>query len=58
MMTLAIAARGLSSPMGATREQAGALSVNWGMTTQGLAGGITPSAAERALMDHYTLVRP
>lgn len=58
MMCMTLAARGLSSPMGATREQAGALSVNWGMTTQGVAGGIVPSAGERTVMDYYTLVRP
>lgn len=51
-----LAARGLASPMGATREQAGALSVNWSMVTQGVAAGITPSADERALMDSYIRV--
>lgn len=54
-MALALTARGLSSPMGATREQAGALSVNWGMTTQGVAAGIVPSTGERAIMDYYRL---
>lgn len=56
LLTLKLAARGLASPMGATREQAGSLSVNWSMTTQGVAAGITPSADERVLMDSYTLV--
>jgi hypothetical protein len=54
-LTVRLAARGLASPMGATREQAGALSVNWSMTTQGVAAGITPAADERALMDSYRL---
>jgi hypothetical protein len=54
-LALKLAARGLASPMGATREQAGALSVNWSMVTQGVAAGITPSADERALMDSYVL---
>ena len=55
MLCLKLAARGLASPMGATREQAGALSVNWSMTTQGVAGGITPTLDERSLMDSYVL---
>lgn len=55
LMCMALVARALASPMGATREQAGALSVNWGMTTQGVAGGIVPSAGELAIMDHYRL---
>jgi hypothetical protein len=54
-LTLKLAARGLASPMGATREQAGALSVNWSMTTQGVTGGIVPTADERTLMDSYVL---
>jgi hypothetical protein len=55
-LALKLAARGLASPMGATREQAGALSVNWSMVTQGVAAGITPSADERTLMDTYVRV--
>lgn len=54
-LTLNITARGLASPMGATREQAGALSVNWGMTTQGVSGGIVPMSGERATMGRYRL---
>jgi hypothetical protein len=54
-LALKLVARGLASPMGATREQAGALSVNWSMTTQGVAGGIVPTADERSLMDSYVL---
>lgn len=54
-LTLGITARGLASPMGATREQAGALSVNWGMTTQGVSGGIVPMSGERATMGRYRL---
>lgn len=54
-LCIKLAARGLASPMGATREQAGSLSVNWSMTTQGVAAGIVPSADERALMDSYVL---
>lgn len=54
-MTLNITARGLASPMGATREQAGALSVNWGMTTQGVSGGVVPMSGERLTMGRYKL---
>lgn len=54
-LCIKLVARGLASPMGATREQAGALSVNWSMTTQGVAAGIVPSADERTLMDSYVL---
>ena len=54
-LALKLVARGLASPMGATREQAGALSVNWSMTTQGVVGGIVPTADERSLMDSYVL---
>lgn len=54
-LVLKLVARALASPMGATREQAGALSVNWSMTTQGVAAGIVPTADERTLMDSYVL---
>lgn len=52
---LSIAARGLASPMGATREQAGALSVNWAMAAQGVSGGIIPMSGELAIVDAYRL---
>lgn len=55
MLCVKLVARGLASPMGATREQAGALSVNWSMSTQGVAAGIVPTADERSLMDSYVL---
>lgn len=55
MLTLKLAARGLASPMGATREQAGALSVNWSMTTQGVTGGLVPTPDERSVMASYKL---
>ena len=52
-LTLQLAARALSSPMGATREQAGSLSVNWGMAVQGVSGGLIPLAPEQAVMERY-----
>jgi hypothetical protein len=54
-LCLSLTARGLASPMGATREQAGALSVNWGMATQGVSGGILPTAGERGTIGRYKL---
>lgn len=54
-LALKLVSRGLASTMGATREQAGALSVNWSMTTQGVAAGIVPTQDERTLMDSYVL---
>lgn len=55
-LTLQLTARALSSPMGATREQAGSLSVNWGMATQGVSGGLVPLSAESATMERYRWV--
>lgn len=54
-LCLSLTARGLASPMGATREQAGALSVNWAMAVQGVSGGIIPTAAERVTMARFKL---
>jgi len=54
-LCLSLTARGLASPMGATREQAGALSVNWAMATQGVSGGIVPTAAERGTISRFKL---
>lgn len=54
-LCLSLTARGLASPMGATREQAGALSVNWSMATQGVSGGILPTAGERGTIARFKL---
>ena len=51
-LCLSLTARGLSSPMGATREQAGSLSVNWSLS----AGGILPNAQELATIRRYKTV--
>lgn len=50
-LTKSLAARHLSSPMGATREQAGMVSIAWGSG----AGSITPLENERAVLDYYRL---
>lgn len=51
-LTLSLVARGLSSPLGATREQAGSMSIQW---SNG-AGGLVPTAYEQAIMNRYKLV--
>lgn len=51
-LCLSITARALASPLGATREGAGSLSVNWGMTSS-VSGGIIPTAAELATVTRY-----
>lgn len=51
-LCLSITARALASPLGATREGAGSLSVNWGMTSS-VSGGIIPTAAELATITRY-----
>lgn len=54
-LCLALTARGLSSPLGATREQAGSLSVNWSLSA-GTAGGILPNSQEMATIRRYKTV--
>ena len=41
-------------PMGATREQAGQVSVSWAYN-EGVSGGLTFTARDRALLDAYRL---
>lgn len=55
-LTLSLVARGLSSPLGATREQAGSMSIQWATPTPGVAGGLVPLPAELRIMDRYRLV--
>lgn len=54
-LCLSLAARALASPMGATREQAGSISVNWAMTSS-VSGGILPTSAELATIHRYQTV--
>ena len=56
--TLDIAARALASPMGATREQAGSISINWSTVQQGVSGGVTPLNSERETVGMYRLEGP
>lgn len=52
-----VVANALASPMGATREQAGALSVTWSTTAPGVSGGISLLARDLATLDLYRLGR-
>jgi hypothetical protein len=54
-VVLAAAARGLSSPMGQTREQAGGLSIQWATTAPGVSGGVAILEHERELVDAYRI---
>lgn len=45
----------LSSPMGATREQAGALSVSWATTAPGVSGGMVLLQRDLATLDLYRI---
>lgn len=55
---LAIAARALSSPAGATREQAGQVSVSYAITAPGVSGGLALLASEYAVLDVHRIVGP
>lgn len=55
-LALSLVARGLASPMGATREQAGSMSIQWGTPQAGVAGGLVPLQYEQSIMDRYRLV--
>lgn len=55
-LALSLVSRGLSSPLGATREQAGSMSIQWATPTPGVAGGLVPLPSELRIMDRYRLV--
>lgn len=50
-----IVLQAMASPMGATREQAGLLSVTWGQTAPGVSGGVSVLDRDVALLDPYRL---
>lgn len=54
-LCLSLTARALASPMGATREQAGSISVNWAMTSS-VSGSVLPSGSELATINRYKTV--
>jgi len=53
---LAVVTRELSSPTGATREQAGAVSISWATTAPGVSGGLALLAHEFSVLDAYRIV--
>lgn len=55
-LTLTLVSRGLSSPFGATREQAGSMSIQWATPQSGVAGGIVPTSVEMSILNRYKLV--
>lgn len=52
---LSVVMRELSSPSGATREQAGAVSVSWALSAPGVSGGIAIMQNERQILDFYRI---
>lgn len=54
-MILSVIARTMASPMGATREQAGAMSVTWANTSPGVAGGMVLLKSELAMLASFRL---
>lgn len=54
-VALAVVARELSSPTGATREQAGAVSISWALSSAGVSGGVALLQNERDILDHYRI---
>lgn len=52
----AIVTRELSSPSGATREQAGQVAVSWAITSPGVSGGLAILGTEYAVLDSYRIV--
>lgn len=54
-VVLAAVARALSSPTGATREQAGQLSVSWATVAPGVSGGLALLAHELSVLDAYRI---
>lgn len=54
-LTLSLVSRGLASPMGATREQAGSMSIQWATPQAGVAGGLVPLQYENQIIARYRL---
>jgi hypothetical protein len=55
-VAMAVVIREMSSPTGATREQAGAVSISWAVTAPGVSGGIALLQHERDILDHFRIV--
>lgn len=52
-----VCAAAISSPMGATREQAGQVSVTWGLTAPNTAGGMSLLQRDLEILDLYRVER-
>lgn len=50
-----VVANALSSPMGVTREQAGAISVSWSMTAPNVSGGLSLLARDLDVLNEYRI---
>jgi len=50
-----VVANAVSSPLGATSESAGALSVSWATTAPGVSGGLSLLARDFAVLDMYRI---
>lgn len=50
-----VVANALASPMGATREQAGQVSVSWATTAPGVSGGLSLLERDLAILNTYRL---
>lgn len=50
-----VVANAISSPLGATREQAGALAVSWATTAPGVSGGLSLLERDLATLNSYRL---
>lgn len=51
-----VVANACASPLGATREQAGQLSVQWATTAPGVSGGLSLLERDMAILDSYRIV--
>lgn len=56
-VVLQVAAQALSSPTGATREQAGQVSMQWATTAPGVAGGLSLLERDLATVDQYRIAK-
>lgn len=54
-IVLQVSALALSSPTGATREQAGQVSMMWATTAPGVSGGLTLLQRDLAIIDQYRI---
>lgn len=56
-IVLQVVSIALSSPTGATREQAGQVAVSWATTEIGVSGGLSLLARDLAVVDRYALAK-